>query len=229
MDSIQMPLHGLSDLSSDAESEKQDFAEPVEQFGMGGGSRFLKKSGNRPSSPAGTSEVKFITQRGSQSMALSRVTHIEERIRNRANNRLGIDTGAEIRSSLSVQSSSELSAADGSRFLKKKASTPKGQESQKPCADIYLAPARSVSRMQKAASMDSDEEDMRRLLGESFDSPDGVKGMRQTETSAQCTVQVMLPLQCVLHIHSTGHKRCTCFQRASCLSVCFVCRFFLIF
>ncbi|XP_046712860.1 uncharacterized protein LOC124390843 [Silurus meridionalis] len=42
---------------------------------------------------------------------------------------------------------------------------------------------RSVSRMQKNVSMDSDEEDMRRLLGESFKSPDELKGMRQTETN----------------------------------------------
>ncbi|MCJ8737667.1 hypothetical protein PDJAM_G00026810 [Pangasius djambal] len=196
----QSPLHGLSDLSSDAESEKQDYpahpskivphiTEPVEQFGMGGGTRFLKKSANRPSS-ADPSEVKFIPQRGSQSVALSRLTLIEDRIRNRANNKLGIDTGADLKSGLSVQSSSELSAADGSYFLKKKASTPKGwKESERPHADRYMAPAHSVSRMQKGASVDSDEEDMRRLLGESFESPDGVKGMRQTETSPQQTVE----------------------------------------
>ncbi|XP_026775791.3 uncharacterized protein C19orf44 homolog isoform X1 [Pangasianodon hypophthalmus] len=196
----QLPLHGLSDLSSDTESEKQDypahpskivthFVEPVEQFGMGGGSRFLKKSANRPSS-ADPSEVKFIPQRGSQSVALSRLTLIEDRIRNRRNDKLGIDTGADIKSGLSVQSSSELSAADGSHFLKKKASTPKGlKESERPHADSYTAPAHSVSHMQKGVSVDSDEEDMRRLLGESFESSDGVKGMRQTETSPQQTVK----------------------------------------
>lgn len=197
-------MHGLSDLSTDDESEKRDydahpaktvpqFAEPLEQLSMGGGSRFLKKSTNRQSSPADKSEVNFIPHHGSQSVALSRLTLIENRIRNRTNNKLGVDTGEDIRSGLSVQSSSELSAADGNRFLKKKASTPKVQkESEMPHEDIYMAPARSVSRMQKGVSLDSDEEDMRRLLGESFESPDGVKGMRQTETSPQvmCCSQV---------------------------------------
>lgn len=185
-----MPLHGLSDFSSDTESEKQDYAEPVEQFGMGGGSRFLKKSANRQSSPASTSEVRFIPQRRSQSVALSRLAHIEDRFRNRTNNKLGIDTVADVRTGLSFQSSSELSTAEG------KASTPNGQkESVRPHADIYMAPAHSVSHMQKGMSMDSDEEDMRRLLGESFESPDSVKGMRQAGMSPQWAVKVNIPTQ----------------------------------
>ncbi|XP_058257389.1 uncharacterized protein C19orf44 homolog isoform X2 [Hemibagrus wyckioides] len=198
MQSRQMPLHGLSDLSSDAESEKQDYdahpaktvahtAEPVEQFGMGGGSRFLKRSAKRASSPA---DMEFIPQRGSQSMALSRLALIEDRIRNRTDRNLGRDTGAELKSSVSVQSSSELSAADRSHFRNRKTSTPKGQEeTERPHADIYKTSVRSVSRIHKGMSMDSDEEDMRRLLGESFESPDGVKGMRQTETSPQQAVK----------------------------------------
>ncbi|KAK3533793.1 hypothetical protein QTP70_027357, partial [Hemibagrus guttatus] len=201
LQSRQMPLHGLSDLSSDAESEKQDYdahpaktvahtAEPVEQFGMGGGNRFLKKSAKRVSSPADTSEVKFIPQRGSQSVALSRLALIEDRIRNRTDSKLGLDTGADLKSSLSVQSSSELNAADRSRFRNRKTSTPKGQEeTERPHADIYMASPRLVSRIQKGMSMDSDEEDMRRLLGESFESPEGVKGMRQTETSPHQAVK----------------------------------------
>ncbi|XP_027015643.2 uncharacterized protein C19orf44 homolog [Tachysurus fulvidraco] len=197
----QMPLHGLSDLSSDNESEKQDYdahptqtvariAEPIEQFGMGGGSRFLKTSAKRLSTPPDTSEVKFIPQRGSQSVALSRLTLIEDRIRNRTNSKLGIDTGANFKSSLSVQSSSELHAEDRSHFHNKNASTSKVQEeSERPQADIYMASACSGSHIQKEISMDSDEEDMRRLLGESFDSSDGVKGMRQTETIPLCAVK----------------------------------------
>ncbi|XP_060797298.1 uncharacterized protein C19orf44 homolog isoform X2 [Neoarius graeffei] len=193
LQSRQTLFHSQSDLSSDAESEKQDdyphsakivphFTEPVEQFGMGYGSRFLKKSANRQSSPADTSKVKFIPHHGSQSVALSRLALIEDRIRNRTDNKLGQDTGAALRSRVSIQSSSELSGADESNFLKKKASTPNGQkESERPRAD--MAPAHSVSHMQEGMSVDSDEEDMRRLLGESFESP--VKGMRQTETSPQ--------------------------------------------
>ncbi|KAK2869231.1 hypothetical protein Q7C36_001102 [Tachysurus vachellii] len=197
----QMPLHGLSDLSSDSESKKQDYdahpaqtvaciAEPIEQFGMGGGNRFLKTSTKRLSTPPDTSEVKFIPQHGSQSVALSKLALIEDRIRNRTNSKLGIDTGANLKSSLSVQSSSELHAEDRSHFHRKNTSTSKGQEeSERPHADIYMASARSVSHIQKGISMDSDEEDMRRLLGESFDSSDGVKGMRQTETIPLCAVK----------------------------------------
>lgn len=193
-----MPLHGLSELSSDDESEKHDYdARPArtvpqftEKFSMSGGSRFLKKPVNRQSSPADTNESKLIPQHGSQSMALSRLSLIEDRIRNRTNNKLAIDTGEDVRSGLSVQSSSELSAADESHFLKKNVSTPKHEmESGRPYVDIYMAPARSVSRMQKGVSLDSDEEDMRRLLGESFET-DEVKGMKQKETSPQQGVQV---------------------------------------
>lgn len=183
-----MPLHGLSDLSSDTESEQQDPAESAEQLGMGGGSRFLKKSANRQSSPAGT---EFIPQHGSQSVALSRLALIEDRFRSRTDSKLGIDTDSDLRSGFSVQASSELSAADGSGFLKKKAFAPKGQkEVKRPHVDIHMAPAHSVFNMKKGVSMDSDEEDMRRLLGESFDSQHGLKGMRQTETSPQLTVKV---------------------------------------
>lgn len=189
--SRQMPLHGLSDLSSDTESEKQDPAESAEQLGMGGGSRFLKKSANRQSSPAGTRETEFIPQHGSQSVALSRLALIEDRFRSRTNSKLGIDTDVDLRSGFSVQASSELSAADGSGFLKKKAFAPKGQkEVKRPHVDIHMAPAHSVFNMKKGVSMDSDEEDMRRLLGESFESQHGLKGMRQTETCPQQTVKV---------------------------------------
>ncbi|KAI5101097.1 hypothetical protein C0J45_8300 [Silurus meridionalis] len=190
LQSRQMSIHSLSDLSSAAESEKQDdqshlaHVEPVEHYVMGGGSRFLKKSANCQSSPAYTSEDMLVPQHGSQSVALGRLALIEDRIRNRMNHKLGVDTGANLQSGLSVQSSSELSAGDDSRFLKKKASAPNRQkESERPQTDISMT--RSVSRMQKNVSMDSDEEDMRRLLGESFKSPDELKGMRQTETNPQ--------------------------------------------
>lgn len=197
---------GLSDLSSDDENEKRDYdtrpARTVpqfpEQFSIGGGSRFLKRSVNRQSSPADTNEAKLIPQRGSQSMALSKLSLIEERIKNRTN-KLAIDIGEDISSG---QSNNELSAADGSCFLKKKVSTPKhDMESERPHVDIYMVPAHPVSCIQKGVSLDSDEEDMRRLLGESFESPDDVKGMRLTETSPQQGVQVMaIPFQCKLCI-----------------------------
>ncbi|KAF5898528.1 C19orf44-like protein [Clarias magur] len=194
-------LHGLSDLSSDAESGQHDYhahpdkimrhsTEPVQQLGMGGGSRYLKKSTNRQTSSADTSEVKFIPQRSSQSLALSRLARIEDRIRSHTKNKLSIDADLDIKSGLSVQSSNELSAADGSCFLKKKASSPKDQEeTENPHVDIDKAHAHSASHRHKGRSVDSDEEDMRKLLGESFKSPDGDYGMGQTTPSSQKAVQ----------------------------------------
>ncbi|KAF4083165.1 hypothetical protein AMELA_G00136970 [Ameiurus melas] len=213
LQSRQMPVHSLSDLSSDAESEKKDYhahpdkTEPVKQFGMGGGSRFLKKNANRQSSPADTSEDKFIPQHGSQSVALSRLALIEDRFRNRTNSKLGVDTVADLKSSLSVQSSSELSAANRSHFLKKKASSPNGQkESVRPPTDICLGPTHSVSLMQKGVSVDSDEEDMRKLLGESFESPDGVKEMRWSETSPQRAVKTYRKSSEEVDVPAPKHK-----------------------
>ncbi|TSK53724.1 hypothetical protein Baya_3284 [Bagarius yarrelli] len=193
LQSRQIPLHGVSHFSSDTESENQDhhnaypvktvprIAETVEQFGMGGGRRFLKKSAKKVSSPADTSEVMFIPQRGSQNVALSKFAQIEARIRNHTNSKLSLDTSADLKSSLPVKSSSELSAAGRNQFLNTKVSTPNGQEeSERPPADLYMA-----SDIQKGISMDSDEEEMRRLLGELFDSPNGVKAKGQKEMSPQ--------------------------------------------
>ncbi|XP_053490492.1 uncharacterized protein C19orf44 homolog isoform X2 [Ictalurus furcatus] len=213
LQSRQMPVHSLSDLSSGAESEKQNYhahpdkTEPVEQFGMGGGSRFLKKNVNRQSSSADTSKDKFIPQRGSQSVALSRLVLIEDRFRNRTNSKLGVDTVADHKSSLSVQSSSELSATNRSHFLKKKTSSPNSQkESERPHTDICMGPTHSVSLMQKGASVDSDEEDMRKLLGESFESPDGVKDMRRTETSPQRAVKTYRKNSKEVDVPAPEHK-----------------------
>lgn len=198
-----MPLHGLSDLSSDTESKTQDYqappaktvphtAEPVVQFGMSGGSRFLKST-KRVSSVADPGEDKFIPQRGSKSVPLSKVMLIEDRIRKGTNSKLGTDTDADRKSSLSAHFSSELNAADRSHFFNKKASATKGQEeSEKPHAEIHMASASLASHIQKDISIDSDEEDMRRLLGKSFESPDRV--LRQTETSPQQAVKVIFLL-----------------------------------
>ncbi|XP_053369048.1 uncharacterized protein C19orf44 homolog isoform X1 [Clarias gariepinus] len=218
--SRQMPVHGLSELSSDAESEQQDYhahpgkimrhsTKPVEHLGMGGGSRFLKKSTNRQSSPTDTNEVKFIPQRSSQSLALSRLALVEDRIRNQTNNKLSIDADLDSNepSPAMSQSSNELSAADGSCLLKKKASSPKDHKgTQSPHVDIYKVSAHSASHKQKGISVDSDEEDMRKLLGESFKSPDGDYGMGQTAPSPQQAVQTYSKRSKVGVVTAQEHK-----------------------
>ncbi|KAL6469478.1 hypothetical protein MHYP_G00230020 [Metynnis hypsauchen] len=187
----QPPLQGLSDLSSeDAESDDQghpadpakvapQFAEPL---GMGGGSRFLKKSASSAAAdghlsapsrtPADASDLKLIPQRSSQSVALSRLALIEDRLRNHKNKKLGPEVPLPQEPGLSVQSSSGLSMA-GSRFLKMKVSTPADQKDGDTThvGSYNKAPPHVASTVEKG--IDSDEEDMRRLLGESLDSPDG--------------------------------------------------------
>ncbi|XP_062869014.1 uncharacterized protein C19orf44 homolog [Trichomycterus rosablanca] len=175
LQSRQTPVQDLSELFSDTESENHHHvhfvdvarhsADPQEQFGSGGGSRFLKKSANMgaPSStPADTAEVRF---GGSQSVALSRLASIEDRIRNRKQ-KIDPGTGVELESGLSVQSSSELSGGGGSRFLKNEVSSQKSERKPAgPRVNSGAGPVRHVS-------LDSDEEDMRKLLGESLDSRD---------------------------------------------------------
>ncbi|XP_017576216.1 uncharacterized protein C19orf44 homolog isoform X2 [Pygocentrus nattereri] len=196
----QTPLQGLSDLSSeDAESGDQGhpadpakvaphFAEP---FGMGGGSRFLKKSASSAAAdghlsapsrtPADATDLKLIPQRSSQSVALSRLALIEDRLRNHKSKKRGPEVPLPQEPGLSVQSSSSLSMA-GSHFLKMKVTTP---TDQKDCDTAHVgsynkAPPHVASTVEKG--VDSDEEDMRRLLGESLDSPDGslTKVLRQS-------------------------------------------------
>uniref|UniRef100_W5LQI7 Chromosome 5 C19orf44 homolog n=1 Tax=Astyanax mexicanus TaxID=7994 RepID=W5LQI7_ASTMX len=206
LQSRQTPLHGLSDLSSeDADSEHQDhhggpacLAKPPEQFGVGGGSRFLKKSAHSAaadgqlSAPTRTSadasDLKLIPQRSSQSVALSRLALIEDRFRNQKNKRSVPDTVPDTGPDLplpqeSVQSSSDLSMT-GSRFLKKKASTTVHLKEHN---SIPLGSYRTSQLMGRG--LDSDEEDMRRILGESLDSPDGslTKVLRQSPQMAAKT------------------------------------------
>lgn len=202
LQSRHTPLHGLSDVSSeDADSEQQDhhggparLAEPPEQFGVGGGSRFLKKSARSAaadgqlSAPTRTSaddsDLKLIPQRSSQSVALSRLALIEDRFRNQKNKKSIPDTGPELPlPQESVQSSGDLSMT-GSRVLKKKAST---TVDLKEYNSTPLGSYKTSQLMGKG--LDSDEEDMRRILGESLDSPDGslTKVLRQSPQMATKT------------------------------------------
>lgn len=167
-----MQLQDLNDVFSPSESENQDPVKTttLESFGMGGGSRFLKKTskdatGDRLSSaPTGTDEFKFIPQHSSQSAALNRLALIENRIRNQKSKNDGPSRHTNFsgpqETRLSVQSSSDLSMT-GSHFLKKR---------------TVSVPERTSGlneHKESRDSLDSDEQDMRRLLGDSFSLSEG--------------------------------------------------------
>ncbi|XP_016411316.1 uncharacterized protein C19orf44-like [Sinocyclocheilus rhinocerous] len=176
--SRQMQFQDLSEVFSASESENQDPAKTttLESFSLGGGSRFLKKTskdatGDRVSSaprrtPAGT----FIPQSSSQSTALSRLALIENRIRNQKTKSDGpsIDTNLSEpqETRISLQSSSDLSMT-GNRFLKKRTvSTPREQKVPERTSGLN-------ERKERRVSLDSDEQDMRTLLGDSFSLSEG--------------------------------------------------------
>lgn len=178
--SKQMQFQDLNDVFSPSESENQDPVKTTTLESLVGGSRFLKKTsidatGDRLSSaptgsPAGTDEFKFIPQHSSQSVALSRLALIENRIRNQKskNDSPSIHTNfsepQETR--LSVESSSDLSMT-GSRFLKKRTvSAPQEQKVPERTSGLN-------ERKERRDSLDSDEQDMRRLLGDSFSLSEG--------------------------------------------------------
>ncbi|XP_067271428.1 uncharacterized protein C19orf44 homolog [Pseudorasbora parva] len=163
----QTQFHDVSDIPS-PQSENQDHAKG---FIIGGGSRFLKKTpkdateDRLSSAPSGgMDELKFIPQRSSQSTALSRLALIENRIRNQKpkgddpSNHTRLSEPQEAR--LSVQSSSDLSMT-GSRFLKAVVSAPHEEE-------VPERPSGLEEYKGRRVSLDSDEQDMRRLLGDSF-------------------------------------------------------------
>ncbi|XP_067086004.1 uncharacterized protein C19orf44 homolog [Osmerus mordax] len=150
------------------------------------------------------------SQRSSQSTALSRLALIEDRIRNRQQARDGPPSSAPNRGStpgpaaqetplsLSAQSSSDLSMK-GKRFLKTKTPTttattlataanaptvaPKGSEASFKAA-TPLGGSKASPVANRGVTLDSDEEDMRQLLGGSFESPEdslltGLRGASQ--------------------------------------------------
>ncbi|KAK6320444.1 hypothetical protein J4Q44_G00095510 [Coregonus suidteri] len=172
---------------------------PAESFGAGWGSRFLKKAPppaavtSQPPALSRTQtqpvEPKYVTtyQRSSQSAALSRLALIENRIRNRQQARDGPALSAdrstppatqERETPLSSQSSSDLSMK-GKRFLKKTANsspTPavapkeKGPDLDPMPLGGSKAPIPPIRVASRGVTLDSDEEDMRKLLGGSFES-----------------------------------------------------------
>ncbi|XP_024278981.1 uncharacterized protein C19orf44 homolog isoform X2 [Oncorhynchus tshawytscha] len=207
----QTPLQDLSDLSLSLEDDP-----PPESVGAGWGSRFLKKAPPPATSqsPAQSRtqtqpvEPKYVTtcQRSSQSAALSRLALIENRIRNRQQARDGpalsnrstppAPQERETPLTLSDQSSSDLSMK-GKRFLKKSVNTsptPAVVPKEKgPDLDLmplggFKAPTPPVRVASRGVTLDSDEEDMRKLLGGSFElSEDSLH--KEARVSSQTTRQ----------------------------------------
>ncbi|KAI7791202.1 uncharacterized protein C19orf44 homolog isoform X2 [Triplophysa rosa] len=178
----QTQFSDLSDVSSTSQSKNRDDQydlgkKALENSSMGGGSRFLKKTtrdatrdgrSSPGGTPAGTDTLEFIPQRSSQSAALSRLSLIENRFRNQKVKGDGPGVQTEPQGThLSLQSSSDLSMT-GSRFLKKKIPS-EPQEQKVPQKTQLNAVTRGVNeRNGRTFSPDSDEQDMQRLLGDSF-------------------------------------------------------------
>ncbi|KAL4658874.1 hypothetical protein GN956_G3325 [Arapaima gigas] len=181
----------LGDISSDESEPKRHASNsrPVHDEPAGEGmrsslaSRFLKKAsshqpaGSKPS-PAlakmtvGRSTGSGVSQYRSQSTALSRAELIEDRIRSRrqamAASSLGTGLLAPEEGSKSSGSSTELSMK-GSRFLKKIKESVVPQEVPKVTPPpSYTAPQLKFEN--KGLSLDSDEEDMKKILGDSIHS-----------------------------------------------------------
>ncbi|XP_059400014.1 uncharacterized protein C19orf44 homolog isoform X2 [Carassius carassius] len=159
------------------ESENQDPVKTttLESFGMGGGSRFLKKTSkdatgdSMSSAPQRTPAGMFIPQRSSKSTALSKLALIENRIRNQKTKSDGPSIHTNLsepqETHISLQSSSDLSMT-GNRFLKRTVSAPRGEKVPERTSGLN-------ERKERRISLDSDEQDMRRLLGDSLSLSEG--------------------------------------------------------
>ncbi|XP_065100410.1 uncharacterized protein C19orf44 homolog isoform X2 [Paramisgurnus dabryanus] len=177
--SKQATFLDLSDVSSTSQSKNRDdpAQKPSENFSLGGGSRFLKKTsrdaaGDGRSSPGGTDKFEFIPQRNSHSAALSKLSLIENRIRNQKGKGEGLGIQTEPQETrLSLQSSSDPSMT-GSRFLKINKTLSEPQEPMKTPHKTPLESITAVSGVNDRKgwrfSPDSDEQDIQRLLGDSF-------------------------------------------------------------
>lgn len=166
----------------------------------GGGSRFLKKAPppaiHSSQSPVRSRHMQQVpehrsvssSQRGSQAAALSKLAQIESRVRSRmqvqdhgpaesvTSNMGAASPSQEAPVRLSAQSSSEQSRG-GKHFLKNKtagaAGSPDVGVRSRSRAAEFAGPAAGLDRKPvRGVSLESDEEDMRKLLGESLDSED---------------------------------------------------------
>uniref|UniRef100_UPI0037E965AD uncharacterized protein C19orf44 homolog n=1 Tax=Semicossyphus pulcher TaxID=241346 RepID=UPI0037E965AD len=165
----------------------------------GGGSRFLKKAPPPATNTSHVPEPRYVSssQRGSQNAALSRLANIESRLRSRTQAQeqvgqgpkpaenltsvLGISPPPAAQSlegpvHLSAQSSSDQSLK-GKRFLKNNTAVAVSK-TDAAAAKFLKGPDAGVRSRSKAAgvvtgvSLESDEEDMKKLLGDSLDSMD---------------------------------------------------------
>ncbi|KAJ8277367.1 hypothetical protein GJAV_G00074410 [Gymnothorax javanicus] len=184
-------LSGMSSNESESDHNKsmtsiagERLLGSLEKPGGGEVSRFLKKgpsravtssqsptltrAGVRNEEPRSVSSVR----RSSQTAALSRLALIEDRFRNRYQAKKSLDTDAQAREETppTVQSSRDPSE-QGSRFLKKKTDSVAQQLELQPVKAGRLG-APQLRFSGQGVILDSDEEDMKKLLGSSLDSTD---------------------------------------------------------
>ncbi|XP_017289768.1 uncharacterized protein C19orf44 homolog isoform X2 [Kryptolebias marmoratus] len=186
-----------ADVKEEHETETRSSKDIRPQSSLGGGSRFIKKAPkpiNSSQSPVSKNQMHQKREpSGSQAAALSRLSEIESRINSRKQTleearqatKAAINLTSDLRMSvtaaiqsteapeqLSAHSSSEQSQKKN-RFLKQKAVAPilsdVGGRSRARTTDpvgLKMASARVIS----GVSLESDEEDIRELLGDSMDS-----------------------------------------------------------
>lgn len=188
----QTPFQDLSDLSmEDTDSEMKEnrivksktkqreddrektvvesrFLKKAPQSVKGSQSPTMSKTSSKtnPTAPKGAS-----MQRGSTSAALNRLALIENKIMNRRRARDHADPDADLRASdekpFSVQSSSDHSARGSSRFLKRKPPDSKGPDAAQVEETAGGLQKSNPKLARKQVIVDSDEEDMKKLLGSS--------------------------------------------------------------
>lgn len=209
----------MSDISSEdlnSEDHEDNVAPPnkafvdnelLERSGVGGGSRFLKKPSNaiatRQSSAPSSQRLSMeepirIPQRRSQSAALSRLAQLEERFRHRKEGSYAQTTSpgqpTPQEDPLSAHSSTDLSMK-GARFLKKKLTSSVPEQSKQSHVPHIAAKAPPSSVPSKGVSLDSDEEDMERLLGEYLNSSTESPGPKVIQV---CKISLLIKPQLII-------------------------------
>ncbi|XP_028857646.1 uncharacterized protein C19orf44 homolog isoform X2 [Denticeps clupeoides] len=188
------PLQDLSGFFSEDGSEphedrtdptvKAEMEEASGGFAVGGGSRFLKKtpkvsgllSTGMSEKPTEVDEPTWSSQQNPRSAALSRLALIEHRVKSRKESSQAVytDLPSTNETPLPPEACREPSM-EGSRFRKK--SSGFDVERWKNSESTLLNP-KTVSPFKADVSLDSDEEDMKQLLGESLNSHQGSPDLR---------------------------------------------------
>ncbi|XP_034558776.1 uncharacterized protein C19orf44 homolog isoform X2 [Notolabrus celidotus] len=181
----------------------------------GGGSRFLKKAPPPATNSSQEPNPRYVSssQRGFQNAALNRLAQIESRFRSRKQAQEQTRQGSENTTSdlrispppaarsleapvqLSAQSSSDQSLS-GKRFLK---NTTRGRDTEvrstSRAADVVF-PSASLDKKSggvvSGVSLESDEEDMKKLLGDSLDSMDSSFLKPRRPSSARTTDKMLI-------------------------------------